>query len=38
MLYVLYGLLALTLNLEVPQAGLLLLPFIPEYKIEVIAV
>ena len=33
--YLLYALLAVALNLEAPQAGLALLPFIPEYTIEV---
>jgi len=33
--YLLYALLAVVLNLEAPQAGLALLPFIPEYTIEV---
>ena len=34
MIYVLYAALAVVLNLEAPQAGLLLLPVIPEYTIE----
>ena len=35
MTYIVYAVLAVVLNLEAPQAGLLLLPFIPQYTIEV---
>jgi hypothetical protein len=35
MTYLLYACLAVVLNLEAPQAGLALLPFIPEYTIKV---
>ena len=35
MKYVIYALIAVALNLEAPQAGLALLPFIPDYEIKV---
>ena len=34
MIYVMYAAITVALNFEAPQAGLLLLPFIPEYTIE----
>ena len=34
MIYVIYAALAVCLNLEAPQAGLLLLPVIPQNTIE----